>query len=423
MAGSSVRERVVRLNGVTYRWPARPVVVVCVDGGDPAYFDQGLRDGILPNIERFMRAGFSAVARSVVPSLTNPNNMSIVTGSPPSVHGISGNYFLDPETGAEVMMNEPEFLRCETLLAEFSRSDAKVVAITAKDKLRRLLSRGVILGSGSVVFSSELADQSTLEENGVEDVLELVGLPLPEVYSADLSLFVLEAGLKILERLSPDVMYLSLTDYVQHKYAPGTSESNDFYRNLDGALGKLEGACAIVGITADHGMSDKSRSDGSTRVIFLQDELDQRFGEDSTRVILPITDPYVVHHGSLGGFVRVYCHQGVMPQAVMSFAAELQGVEAVYGKAEACNTFDLPFDREGDVVVIAEAGTAIGTSPGSHDLSELEGHRLRSHGGLSESRVPFVLSAPLNGKYAARAAAGGIRNYEIFDYALNGVRV
>ena len=418
--GGSV-QRAVSLNGVSYRWPSRPVAVVCIDGGDPAYFDQCLRDGIVPHIESFMKSGFSAVAEGVVPSLTNPNNMSIVTGSPQSVHGVSGNYFLDPETGAEVMMNEPEFLRSDSVLAEFSRQGARVVAITAKDKLRRQLGRNLDIVGGSINFSSEKADQCTLEENGIENVLDLVGLPLPEVYSAELSLFVFEAATRILERDRPDIMYLSTTDYIQHKYPPGSPPINDLYAKLDSAFGRLAALGAVVGITADHGMNDKSKPDGAPNVIFLQDELDTQFGERTTRVILPITDPYVIHHGSLGGFVRVYCHDGTTPSAVMRFAESLPGIEAVYDKASACATFDLPADREGDVVVISDAGTALGASEAAHDLTALEGHRLRSHGGIAERRVPFILSAPLSGEYAARAESAPLRSYEMFDYAINGV--
>lgn len=413
-------QQTIVLNGVSYRWPSRPVVVVCIDGGDPAYFDQCLQDGSVPNIRRFMADGFSAVAEGVVPSLTNPNNMSLVTGSPPSIHGISGNYFLDPDTGAEVMMNEPEHLRSSSILAEFSQLGAKVVAITAKDKLRRLLGKNLNLASGSMNFSAEKANLCSIEENGLDDILSLTGMPLPEVYSAELSLFVFEAAIRILERDRPDVMYLSTTDYVQHKYAPDTPEIDSFYAGLDAAFGRLEALGAVVAITADHGMSDKSRPDSTPNVIFLQDELDREFGEGSTRVILPITDPYVVHHGSLGGFARVYCYYGMTPGAVIRCIADLPGIEAAYDKVSACAAFDLPFDREGDVVVISDAGTAIGASEASHDLTALEGHRLRSHGGIAERRVPFILSAPLSGEYAARANAGTLRSYEIFDYAING---
>ena len=413
--------RTVELNGVTYEWPSRPVVVVCIDGGDPAYFDQGLRDGVIPHTAGFMRDGFSAVAESVVPSLTNPNNMSIVTGGPASIHGISGNHFLDSETGDEVMMNEPEFLRSESVLAEFSKKGARVVAITAKDKLRRQLGRNVDIAGGSINFSSEKADQCTLEQNGIENVLEFVGLPLPDVYSAELSLFALEAAVRILERHRPDIMYVSTTDYVQHKYAPGSPEINDLYMKLDTAFGRLAASGAVVGLTADHGMNDKSKPDGTPNVIFLQDELNRQFGERTTRVILPITDPYVVHHGSLGGFVRVYCYDGATPDTVMRFAESLPGIEAVYDKPSACAVFDLPPDREGDVVVISDAGTALGASEATHDLSALGGHRLRSHGGISEKWVPFIISAPLNREYDARAKSTTLRSYEIFDYAINGV--
>ena len=414
-------DRTVDLNGVRYRWPSRPVVVVCIDGGDPAYFDRCLQDRVIPHIQKFMRDGFSAVAESVVPSLTNPNNMSIVTGSPQSVHGISGNYFLDRETGAEVMMNEPELLRSSSILAEFSRQGARVVSVTAKDKLRRQLGNNLDMSGGSINFSAENADECTLAENGIEAVLDLVGAPLPEVYSADLSLFVLQAATRILERDRPNIMYLSTTDYLQHKYAPGTPEIDDFYQKLDSALGFLEALGAVVAITADHGMNDKSKPDGTPNVIFLQDELDTEFGIGQTRVILPITDPYVVHHGSLGGFVRVYCHDRTPPDAVMRLAKGLPGIEAVYRRADACATFSLPYDREGDVVVIGDAGTAIGASESSHDLTTLGGHRLRSHGGIAESQVPFILSARISDEYAVRAESGPLRSYQIFDYAINGV--
>ena len=413
-------ERTVELNGITYQWPSRPIVVVCIDGGDPSYFDRGLSDDILPHTERFIRDGFSAVAESVVPSLTNPNNMSIVTGGPASIHGISGNYFLDPDTGAEVMMNDPEFLRSESVLAKFSQKGAKVVSITAKDKLRKLLGRNVDIAGGSINFSSEKAEQCTLEQNGIENVLEFVGLPLPDVYSADLSIFVLEAGIKILEHHLPDIMYLSTTDYVQHKYAPGSPEINDLYSKLDTAFGRLVDLGAVVGVTADHGMNDKSKLDGTPKIIYLQDELDRRFGERTTRVVLPITDPYVVHHGSLGGFARVYCYDAIKPELVMRFTEKISGVEGVYGKSEACTIFDLPQDREGDVVVISDAGTVLGGSEVTHDLSTLGENRLRSHGGISEKWVPFILSESLNSEYDARAKSTNLRSYEMFDYVING---
>src|SRR5262249_15796682 len=161
----------IRLNGVRYRWPDRPVVVVCNDGGDPAYFDRALKDGIVPNVARFMETGFCAIAQCIIPSFTCPNNVSIVTGSPPSIHGISGNFYLEPETGKAVVMTGPELMRSTTILAEFSRNGAKVAAITAKDKLRQQLGKDMNFAGGCINFSSEKADKCNKRENGIENVL------------------------------------------------------------------------------------------------------------------------------------------------------------------------------------------------------------------------------------------------------------
>jgi phosphonoacetate hydrolase len=411
----------IELNGVRYRWPSRPVVVVVIDGGDPQYVERGVKDGIIPNIQRFMTRGFSAVAQGDVPSFTCPNNMSIATGSPQSVHGISGNFYLDPATGDAVVMTGPELLRSRTIMSEFSRHGARVASITAKDKLRRQLGKDMDLSDGSVNFSSELADHCTFEEHGIEHVLEFVGRPLPDMYSAELSLFVLDAGIKLLEERRPDVLYLSLTDYIQHKYAPGEPEADRYYRDLDERFGRLDRMGAVVALTADHGMNDKSNPDGSPRVIWLQDVLDRRFGQGTTTVICPITDRFVAHHGALGGFVRVYCHRGLDPADVMKAAQSLPGIDAVHDRERAVRLFDLPLDREGDLVVISASDTCIGAAEADHDLSGLAGHRLRTHGGLSESKVPFIINRPLRLEYQARAAAGPLRSYQIFDFAINGV--
>jgi phosphonoacetate hydrolase len=414
--------RRIHLNGIDYAWPERPVVVVCIDGGDPAYLERGLRDGIIPNIARFMREGFSAEADGTVPSFTCPNNMSLITGAPPSVHGISGNYYLDVATGEAVVMTGPELLRSRTLLAEFADAGARVVSITAKDKLRRQLGKDLDPRRGNVSFSAEMADRCTLAENGIEDVLALVGMPLPDMYSAALSLFVLEAGIRLLERSRPQLMFLSLTDYVQHKHAPGAPEADAFYRAIDACFGRLDALGAVVALTADHGMSDKSLPDGRPNVVFLQDVLDRELGAGTTRVICPITDAFVRHHGALGGFVRVWCTgPGVGAAQVVACLAGLPGLAEVLDRETVCERYALPPDREGDVAVIAQRGVAIGASAADHDLSALADARLRSHGGTSEARVPIILNVPLRDPWRARAAAG-LKSHQVFDLAINGTR-
>ena len=412
-------------NGRTYRRPDRPLAVVCIDGGDPAYFESGLKDGIIPNIARFMRDGFSTVADGTVPSFTCPNNMSIVTGRPAAVHGISGNFYLDRKTGEAVVMTGPELLRAESIMSAFSRRGLRVASITAKDKLRQQLGKNMDLSGngdgGSVSFSSQHADRCTMAENGIEDVLAFVGRPLPDMYSADLSLFVLDAGIKLLETRRPDLLYLSLTDFIQHAHAPGTPEANAFYAAMDRRFGRLVELGATVALTADHGMNDKSKPDGTPNVIWLQDVLNQEFGPDRSTVICPITDAFVGHHGALGGFVRVYCRNGLTPRDVTGLVADLPGIEAAYERTETARRFELPEDREGDVAVISDAGTCIGARAGDHDLSGLKGQRLRTHGGIAEARVPIVISAPVSDAYARRAENHRLKSYDVFDYALNGI--
>ena len=401
----------IAVNGRTYRWMDRPLVVVCVDGCQHEYITAAVAAGAAPFLGRLLAGGGTCyIADCVMPSFTNPNNLSIVTGVPPSVHGICGNYFYDTERGEEVMMNDPRLLRAGTILAAFSAAGAKVAVITAKDKLRKLLGHRM---KGSC-FSSEKADQVTLAENGIENVLERVGMPLPSVYSAALSEFVFVAGVKLMERERPDLMYLSTTDYIQHKAAPGTAVANDFYAMIDRNLARLDDLGATIVLTADHGMNAKHGRDGQPNVIYLQDSLDAWLGESKARVILPITDPYVVHHGALGSFALVYLPESLAPSAVAGKIAALPGIEEVLTRAEAASKFELPPDRIGDLVVVSRLDTVVGTSRSRHDLSGLD-VPLRSHGGTSEQKVPLIVNRGVGPQPASRRW----RNFDAFDLGLN----
>jgi phosphonoacetate hydrolase len=241
------------------------------------------------------------------------------------------------------------------------------------------------------------------------------------MYSADLSLFVLDAGIKLLETRRPDILYLSLTDFIQHSHAPGTPVANQFYRDLDARFGRLAELGAIVALTADHGMNDKANAKGEPNVIFLQDLLDRDLGEGATTVICPITDAFVGHHGALGGFVRVYCHHGHRVEEVLEIVRDLSGVAKAWSAESVARELEQPLDREGDVAVMGDAKTVIGSRAEDHDLSALKGSRLRTHGSLFEADVPFIISEPLNGQYGERGEAGGLRSRELFDFVLNGV--
>ncbi len=401
----------ITVNGRSYRAPAQPTVVVCVDGCEPEYLAQAVAHGRMPWLERVLADGTALIADGVIPSFTNPNNLSIVTGAPPSVHGICGNYLFDTASGTEVMMNDPKWLRAPTLLAALADSGRRVAVVTAKDKLRKLLGHGM----KGICFSSEKADELSDAENGITGVLGMVGKPLPSVYSADLSEFVFAAGVALMRREPrPDVMYLSTTDYVQHKHAPGTEAADAFCRMMDGYLGRLDAMGCVIALTADHGMNAKTRMDARPDVIYLQDVLDGWLGSARARVILPITDPYVVHHGALGSFATVYLPTDVDPADTVRRIAALRGIETVLTRAQAAERFELPADRIGDIVVVSERFTVIGTSASRHDLSALDAP-LRSHGGVSEQRVPLIVNRATAGLDANRRW----RNFDAFELALN----
>ena len=400
----------LKINGRVYKLPTQPTVVVCVDGCEPDYLGQAVATGHMPWLKRTLALGYGLTADCVVPSFTNPNNLSIVTGVPPSVHGICGNYLFDTATGTEVMMNDPKWLRAPTLLAALADAGKSLAVITAKDKLRALLGHQM----KGICFSAEKADKVTFGNNGIEDVLELVGKPLPSVYSADLSEFVFAAGVKIMQQYEPDVMYLSTTDYVQHKHAPGTDGANSFYRMMDSYLGQLEALGCVIVLTADHGMNAKVAMDGTPDVIYLQDWFDDWLGPSVARVILPVTDPYVVHHGALGSFATVYLPEGADVDAACQRLAKRKGMEVVLTREQAAERFELPADRIGDLVAVSERFTVMGTSAARHDLSALE-VPLRSHGGISEQRVPLIVNRTLSGLDLTRR----FRNFDAFDLALN----
>jgi phosphonoacetate hydrolase len=413
--------KTVQANGRTYRWMPEPLVVLCIDGCEYDYLEAAAAAGNAPCIARLLKGGSAFKADAVVPTFTNPNNLSIVTGVSPAVHGICGNFFYDREADAEVMMNDPKYLRAGTALAAFSQAGARVAVVTAKDKLRKLLGHGMKMGP-AICFSSEKSAEATLAENGIENVLELVGMPVPSVYSAELSEFVFAAGVKLLETHRPDLMYLSTTDYVQHKFAPGSAGANAFYAMMDRYLGRLDALGAVIALTADHGMNAKTKADGSPNVIYLQDLIDEWIGRGSppagagskpgARVILPITDPYVVHHGALGSFATIYV-QGEDRNRVAERLSRLPGIELVLDNAEACRRFELPPDRVGDLVVVSEKHTVVGTSESRHDLSGLDAP-LRSHGGLTEQVVPLIFNRRVLALPSRR-----LRNFDALDVALN----
>jgi phosphonoacetate hydrolase len=402
----------VSVNDRTYPAPKTCAIAICLDGCEPAYLTEAIARGLMPTLKRMRSEGTDRLAHSVIPSFTNPNNLSIATGRPPAVHGICGNYLFEPETGKEVMMNDVRFLRAPTVFSAFYNAGARVAIVTAKDKLRALLGAGLRFDQDrAICFSSEKSDTTTKAEHGIDNAAGWLGQAVPEVYSAELSEMVFAAGVKLLAEWKPDVMYLTTTDYIQHKYAPGEPVANAFYEMFDRYLTQLDAMGAAIVVTADHGMKPKHLADGSPAVIYVQDLLDDWLGEAVARVILPITDPYVVHHGALGGFATAYLPDGCDQADIISrLSARVELLEVV-DKATAIKRFELPGDRIGDIVMISTENMTIGTSAHRHDLAALN-EPLRSHGGLTEQEVPFIVNRKID-----LPAAPVLRNFDALFYA------
>ncbi len=403
----------VTVNGRSYAEPKVCAIVICLDGCEPAYLDVAIADGLMPTLARMKAHGTSRLAHSVIPSFTNPNNMSIATGRPPSVHGICGNYLYDTESRTEVMMNDPKFLRAPTIFKGFHDAGKRVAVVTAKDKLRALLGHGLAFGEArAICFSSEQSGSTSMASHGIDNASAWLGLPVPDVYSAELSEFVFAAGVKLLQEFRPDIMYLTTTDYVQHKFAPEAREAKAFYAMFDTYLTLLDASGAAIVVTADHGMKAKHLANGAPAVIYLQDLLDGWLGKGAARVILPITDPYVVHHGALGSFATVYVPAKVKATTVLDRLRATPDIILAVDKHEACSRFELPPDRIGDIVVIASENMTLGTSAHRHDLAALK-EPLRSHGGLTEQLVPFIVNRAM----PDLPHAPDLRNFDAFYYA------
>jgi phosphonoacetate hydrolase len=396
------------VNGRPYRRPRRPTVVFTIDGGDPRYLDVELERHRMPWLRAMLDGGGAYhLGQAQMPTLTNPNNLSIVTGAAPSVHGIPGNHYRAPD-GNEVQLVDPSFLRAPTIHAALRAQGARVLAVTAKDKLRRLLAAGEVPAT-----SAERAADAPLPALGIDDVPGLVGRPSPDVYDWDLSHYAMEIGLAAHRAAGGlDLLYVSLTDFVQHTNAPGAPLAARFFARFDELLGAYLEAGFVVGITADHGMNAKPR------LYFLEEEL-ERAGIGGVQVVLPITDPYVRHHGALGSFAWVYLADQADLERARSALLALDGVEEVLTRPEATLAYEHPADRIGDLSVAADASTALGTARAKHDLSVV-GDGLRSHGGRHEQRVPIMVSHRLTPEFAARHAAG-VRSRDLHHLLLNGL--
>ncbi len=349
---------------------SKTVVIITVDGLDPEY----LTTCNAPNLAELGARGFHITGRCMMPSVTNVNNVSIVTGRYPSEHGISSNYRLERETGTDIYMESGEYILAETMFQRAQRMEARTIISTSKDKLRTLLSDGA-----SSAISSERPPSWAVDG---------VGQP-PPIYSLEVNGWTIRAAARAMKREPADIVYISTTDYAMHTYAPDHPESQRHITILDDAIGELLDACPdlTLFITADHGMSPK------TRMVDLADTLSKR--SISANAVPIIKDKYVVHHNNLGGCMFIYMDAAQASKDAQEEAAgilaQTPGVECVYTREQAASELRLNWERIGDLVVTGDAETVFGPKEIADTWNDTgAGSGLRSHASAYEQDIPII---------------------------------
>ena len=388
--------------------------MVCIDGSEPGYIEAAVDAGRAPWFAKVLKSGTNLIADCVVPSLHQPQQP--LDRHRPAAGGARHLRQLLPRSRhrqgsdderSEVPAGRDDVPGVPATPAAASPSSPPRTSCAA------LLGKGLELAPGKACcFSSEKSDKASLAENGIENVNALVGMPVPDVYSAGLSEFVFAAGVKLMERDRPEIMYLSTTDYIQHKHAPGTPVANDFYAMMDGYMAKLDALGCTIVLTADHGMNAKLGADGEPDVIYLQDVFDGWLGKDKARVILPITDPYVVHHGALGSYAVVYLREAGASGRRSSRrcrASRRRSPRRRRRSASSCRPIASATSWSSRPSTRCSAPRRRGTT------CRASTEPLRIHGGISEQHVPLICNRTL----AAPADAPAWRNFDAFDLALN----
>jgi len=339
-------------------------IIICLDGCGPEYFAQSA----IPNLDAIARSGFSTIGQAIVPTVTNVNNTTIVTASFPEVHGITSNYFLDPKSGQEVYMESSEFLLADTMFRRVAGKGQKSVLLTAKDKLKTLIQDGATIAESAEKPSPWLVDR--------------LGAP-PDIYSIEINHWLLRAARELLEEASPDLLYVTTTDYVTHKYPPESERSQWNINEVDRLIGEIMNVSedTEIVVTADHGMNPKTRALDLNRILH---------GHRIAANAIPIIkDRYVVHHQNLGGAAYVYLEDAALLDEAMELLKEEKGVENVMASSQAAKLYHLHPERIGQLFILADVDTVFGSLP-----SAREEVKIRSHGSLYEREIPIFARGP-----------------------------
>ncbi|MBI4012584.1 MAG: alkaline phosphatase family protein, partial [Candidatus Rokubacteria bacterium] len=359
--------------------PTRALVFL-VDGFDPDY----VQPGRMPRLAALMKAGASTLdGRGVLPSLTNVNHVSLLTGTYPERHGLSTNFYFDRASWSEVFMDQVSFVKEPLLFERLKTAGWSTALVTAKEKLTRLLRRGL--------------DHCVDMKTHPEAFRAATGAP-PDVFSLEINLWVLRMAREVAAGIRPDFLYVATTDYPQHKLGPDEPAMRAYLEASDEALGRLLDVYdldeTVVMFTADHGMNAKPRSVSPVRVL-------AEAGIRAHGVPL-IRDGLFAHHRDLGGALYLYFADPAVARDARAVLARVPGIDEVVTREEAGRD-RLPHDRVGDLICWGARDTALGIWDEGPAAREETG--LRSHGSKHEQRIPMIAAGP--GIRPAAAIADG----------------
>lgn len=327
-----------------------------------------------PNFYRMAKRGFCKCVKSAIPSVTNVNHATILTGEFPLKHGVVGNYYYNRETGEQGFIEEAGYMKVDTIMDLYKKNGKSTALLTVKGKVLQVFGSGVKFG-----ISVQKPNEILIRYLDME-------MP-PEVGTLEANIWILEACHNLIKKNNPDLVYCTTNDYMMHNYAPDTKEGMQQMKDMDKWIGKIYDLDPTreIYITADHGMNKKSK------IVNLQNIMDKKGYEVVCHP--PIKDRYIENHiYQEGGVLYLYFSENAIEnkEAIIKFLEDQEFIETIYTNKEAERKYGLPSDNIGEYVVFAKADWAFGEVEGDSIITD----SVRTHGSIHEREVPLIAVNP-----------------------------
>jgi arylsulfatase A-like enzyme len=320
-------------------------------------------------------------ARAAMPTRTNPNHATLLTGLLPESHGITGNDAWDRTRGALAKLESPDDLEAETLFTIVETTDPARVTVGAfsKAKLGRLFAASRHQRAPDVLWAPEEGAHL-----GVASDMETM-----------------EAFLKATADREPDLAAINLSEVDRVAHEQGPAATMGARRDADAAIGRLVDDLrargrfdrALLIVTADHGFDAIAPTRARPHPVVV---LADRFRESG------IASVHVAADGGVAHIVADGITDGHAPESAIAALAWAAGVAwretgvadvlarvrvpGVTSLGTAHPEWGLEHERTGDLLVVAAPGYTF-ADPGDTVTASFLGN----HGSPREMRVPLAL--------------------------------